>query len=890
MAIVDPFDAPASGKGGIIDPFEQGGAATEQPRAWSDVPLEAAKNFLPDVGRQVSNLASMAVHNVKTAAPYLAEGPLGPFYAAKDIAKSVYNNPEIVKSFPKAVWNDLVEHYGSEDALKKTIATEPARFAMDVASVVSGGEAIAARVGRGVSEIGRAADVSRPFHDLPREPPAPPTPPPAPRSPDEAAIASINAAGVPLNMPSAITSPSQTVRSGAQALSTLPYVGTPLREAVQAVPGQLAKGLEGVAQTYSPKVPENIVGGGIQTALTDAAEGEAATARAAAEANHATRTKAWEAENAARVQAIEARQAEASNAAEQRFGNVNPVEAAQDTINDVQSAHRQARTQKDALYDRVNQLDARVHNSGFTDLRSRAEQALSDAGFTVDDPGSNASRMLDELSRLSGRPAELPAITPPPRMMQALQREYGGNVPASVLDELGFPGGVDAVPPDFRLTGAHGPVGDTLPVQGVDKLNQRIGRMGMDAEAPGDKAASRIIKGAFDDWRNDVLGSHLTADSEAGAGAVIDAARGAHRDLMERFGYNYKRLPEGEPRRAAKLLNQIVTEGVGPEALRDNLIGAKPGNRPVSAPLYEGIANAVPDPAALRTRMRGAYWNATGGGSPSAVARNVEGLTPTRMGSHLFDAGEHDLMRHVARVGAETPAQLAEAGRLASPKNAPKLETPELGRAGQLAKKMLGYSRSEEGIYKTLDSMMRTGGDIKNAGRTWSALPEASKNEFRGAFVRSLAGGGDEFNVAAFNKNWPAYSDQAKSMVLGGEHRALMQNFHDATKNYADTIRKYGNPSGTAQVSAWHKLAAGALKGGGALVAGSIVGVGPVIGTAIAGLGLRKLSTVLATPEGMRGLMNWNKVANAYKQAPTPGKLARLSAMTRSLDAQQPAR
>ena len=225
---------------------------------------------------------------------------------------------------------------------------------------------------------------------------------------------------------------------------------------------------------------------------------------------------------------------------------------AHDTINDVQSAHRQARTRKDALYADVNQLDARVHNSGFADLRTRAEQALSDAGFTVDDPGSNASRMLDELGRLSGRAAELPEKLPPPRMMQALQREYGGNVPASVLEELGFPGGVDAVPPDFRLTGAHGPVGDTLPVQGLEQLSKRIGRMGMGSldMSKDDRAASSIVKGAFDDWRNDVLGSHLTPDSEAGAGGVIDAARAAHRDLMERFGYNYKRLPEGESRAA----------------------------------------------------------------------------------------------------------------------------------------------------------------------------------------------------------------------------------------------------------------------------------------------------------------------------------------------------
>jgi hypothetical protein len=555
------------------------------------------------------------------------------------------------------------------------------------------------------------------------------------------------------------------------------------------------------------------------------------------------------------------------------------MEAAQDTINDVQSAHRQARTQKDALYADVNNLDARVSTSAFTGLRERAEKALADADFTVDDPGSNAAKMLRELDRLSGRPGELPPNVPP-RMLQALQKTYGENIPASAFDELGFPGATEAVPPDFRLTGAHAPTADAIPVQGLEQLSKRIGRMGMDAETATDRAASKVVKNAFDDWRNDALGSHLTADSEQGAGAVIDRARAAHRDLMNRFGYNYKNLPEGEPRNAAKLLNQIVTEGVGPEGLRDNLVGAKPGNRTVSAPLYEAISNAVPDAAAFRNRMRGAYWNSISRGNPASIARNVEGFTPTRMGAHLFDPREHELMRGYADLAGRTPRDLAEV-RAAKP---PKPTTVEPGASEQLAGRMLGRNRSDEKILEKFDSGMRKGGDIKEVARTWGRMTEANRNEVKGNWLRNLGGGGEDFSIGKFVSNWDDYSDQAKTIMLNREQRQHLNDFHEVAKDYQANLAKYGNPSGTAQVTAWHKLLAGAVKTAGAVVTGSMA-ISHPIGIALAGLGARKLSKIMALPQGPRDLSRWSRVAQSYRAAPSAGKLTALSNLARSMNA-----
>lgn len=896
-AFVDPFEdnTTSSAKPAFVDPFEDGDqekkADEKRPLSWSDVPLEAAKSFFPDVYEQAKGIGGAAWGAVKAAAPYAKYGPLAPAKMASDIGGALYNDPSLATKIPKAVWNDLVDSYGSEEALKDTMAHHPAKFAMDLASVIMPVEGAVSKVG----EIGRAADVSRPFFEgLPREP-ITRTPPPIPAelTPAQEALQRRQAAGQQVDIPRAVTSASPTVQAGGQALSVMPIVGTPLRQAVQAVPGQVGKHVEDIAAQFSPKMPENVVGGGIEQSLSGAAEREATEAQAAAEADLAKRRAAWEQENQAREQAITDRQAQATSAAERTFGNVNPMEMAQDTINDVQSAHRQARTRKDQLYDVVNNLDARVSTDAFSNLRDRAEQALVDSGVDIDDPGSNAAKMLNELDRLSGRPGE-PAAIPEgvkPRVLDALKKTYGDNIPPEAWKSVGVEPpapATEAIPPDFRLTGANAPApgANAISVQGLEQLSKRIGRMGMNAVEPDDRNASRIVKQAFDDWRNDALGSYLTEDSAANARPAIDAARAAHRDLMQRFGYNYRRLPEGEPRNAAKALNQIVTGGMGPEGLRDNLIGAKPGNRRVSAPLYEAISNAVPNAGEFRNRMRGAYWNNISGGSPKSIASDIEGLTPTRMGSHLFEPHEHDLMRGFSQLTQDTPAQLKEAARIAR-ENEPKLIKPEVGRAQQTAKDVLGRNRSDEQVLTKLDRAMREGGDIKTFARAWGQMSDANRNELRGTWLRNMGGGGEHFNVSAFVKNWNEYTDQAKTVMLGREHRAALDDFHTALKDYADTIKKYGNPSGTAQVTAWHKLAAGTLKGVGklALATGPAALIHP-IGPLVGGLGLRKIAKILATPQGAQQVNRWTRLAKAYDRAPSRNTLNLLQTATRSLETQ----
>ena len=104
-----------------MDPFAVDSAATaDKPLNWSDVPLEAVKNIPSDAYETGKGIVGGAVNVAKTVAPYARYGVGAPPMMAADAAKAIYNDPSILKKLPAAVWNNLVESYGSEEAIKHT--------------------------------------------------------------------------------------------------------------------------------------------------------------------------------------------------------------------------------------------------------------------------------------------------------------------------------------------------------------------------------------------------------------------------------------------------------------------------------------------------------------------------------------------------------------------------------------------------------------------------------------------------------------------------------------------------------------------------------------------------------------------------------------------------
>jgi len=147
-------------------------------------------------------------------------------------------------------------------------------------------------------------------------------------------------------------------------------------------------------------------------------------------------------------------------------------------------------------------------------------------------------------------------------------------------------------------------------------------------------------------------------------------------------------------------------------------------------------------------------------------------------------------------------------------------------------------------------------------------------------------GGDGEFNPTQFAKNWESYSDQAKTIMLRdrGDRRS-MDNLAEILKEYGNNIKKYGNPSGTAQISFYQKLLTGAIKYGSVPLA---AGLGPFhpISALIAGVGARQFAKYMAKPESAVQVVRWSKLAKAYQNKPDPAVFRSLSRMTRSINEQ----
>ena len=863
-----------------------------------------ASRLVPSIGEQIGGFFHQIAHPIETAteAYHLVKGmstELEDKYREKMGLDPL--PPVDAQKTSKAFRDYYKGHYGSLDAFKEHLSQDPGAVLGDMSMLFSGGASAFGRLPAMARTAEIAARVTNPLSAV-TEPAALTArgigklnPFQAPAGDVAQALQRTEQAGMPVNVPRGVTSPYQPVQSGTAALARTPIAGAPLLKAGQAVPAQIGGHIEGMAGQFAPQMPSNIVGGGIEQTLSGAAQRERAAAEAQAQAEHAAALRQWEQQNQAREQAINAQQTQADAAAQRQFGNVEPNLMAENTTRAVQERHDRQQGENQANWNAIKTIDARASKTAFNDLHSGIENGLSAEGVTLDPVRTpNAWSMMQEMRRLSGEAPGGGATGVPPRLMQALESSYGkGQVPPHVLEDL-VPGSTAGIipgkDPQFRLMGQHAPEpgSPTVPVQGLDELRKRVGEMAYDATSNTDRRASNAIKSQFGDFLNNTLENHLAPGSDPNAKVVIQKAIDSHKDLMQRFGYNTKNL-RGEDKVAAKDLNLMATGDIGPEAIAQKLVGSgKPGTRPGSSPLHDAIMNAVENPAAVRADMRGAYWNAlTEGKTPRAIASNIDELRNTRMGRNLFEPSEHDTMGHYAEIRQQTPQALTAAEAQAK-RTAPQLAKVEPGKAEQIARQMLGRNRGDEQILGTLDQAFKSDGDIKKAVRTWGQMSDANRNEFRGAWLRQLGGGGENFSLAKFVTNWDKYSDQAKVVLLRDRaHRQNVQDFYTIAKQYKESVEKYGNPSGTAQVTFWHRLAEGAVKGVGALAVGHFVGAGALAGTLAAGLGLRGVAKLLATPQGAAQIGKWTRLAKAYQAIPNASTLNALQAATRSLNEQK---
>ena len=114
-------------------------------RTWGDVPREAAGNIIPSAGRFVQAAVEPILHPIKTI-----EGLSRVFRGGLGISPEERPAWEATKQF-------FVDRYGSEDALKKTIATDPVGFSADISTILTGGGSLAAKAPGMVGKVGAGA-------------------------------------------------------------------------------------------------------------------------------------------------------------------------------------------------------------------------------------------------------------------------------------------------------------------------------------------------------------------------------------------------------------------------------------------------------------------------------------------------------------------------------------------------------------------------------------------------------------------------------------------------------------------------------------------------------------------------------------------------------------
>src|SRR6516162_8722090 len=713
-----------------------------------------------------------------------------------------------------------------------------------------------------------------------------------------------------LAIPRAVTSTSAPMRIGSQAVAPIPYLGTPVREAVQAVPEKIASRVEELASQYGVEQPKNIVGGGIEETLGKAGKVEAAQAQAAKAERDVAAKEEIDRQNAAaqeihkqehqeRQPAIQGREAESTQNAEATFGTgASPTVAAERTMGEVQQAHTANNAEQKAAWKEVEKVDAPVDKRFSDNMHEDVASGLTDEGVTLSDKTPNANKMMDEIKKISSD-APAPAtyvgkdgLPISPTQLAALERTFGaGNIPEDALKTFGY-NRVEGGPgkkSDFGLMGKHAPKpGDTsVSAQGINELRKVITGMAAKAESLEDRRASNAVKNLFEDKVANAFENHMLPGGDPNAYDVIRNAVEKTAAFKQRFGYNYGRLGPLD-RRAASELNQIATGQAGPTDIASKLVGGSPGRNEVSHPLYQRILGAVDNPGAVRDRFRSTYWKEINHPTPNTAARKIEQLGDSPMGKELFSPQELEQQRAhgVTKQQTEIELKRAIAEEKATKPKPIKFKpepAPEPGKAETLANKVLGRNRGEQQIFDQVDQFAKT--DPKNFARTWGRMIEDNRKEFTAAWLRSLGGDG-EFNPTQFAKNWESYSDQAKTIMLRdrGDRRS-MYNLAEILKEYGNNIKKYGNPSGTAQISFYQKLLTGAIKYGSIPLA---AGLGPFhpISALIAGVGARQFANYMAKPESAVQIVRWSKLAKAYQNKPDPAVFRSLSRMTRSINEQ----
>jgi hypothetical protein len=150
--MADPWEVVSVAPAAQTSPWDVVSSTPLQKRSWMDVPGEALSNILPSAANMASGLYEAVTNPVKTVSGVLDVAAGGLQNALPkpvvDFVNKFDADPQAAQravQAANAAGGMLKDRYGSEDALKKTFATDPVGAVGDLSLLLTGGGSIAAR-------------------------------------------------------------------------------------------------------------------------------------------------------------------------------------------------------------------------------------------------------------------------------------------------------------------------------------------------------------------------------------------------------------------------------------------------------------------------------------------------------------------------------------------------------------------------------------------------------------------------------------------------------------------------------------------------------------------------------------------------------------------------
>lgn len=141
----------------------------EPSHLWSDVPGEALSNVLPSAANFAKGIYQSVRHPIDTGMSLLDAAAGGLHNIVPDAVANKIDqiapspNTQRAVNSADAIGQFYKDRYGSEEGLKKTLATDPVGAVSDLSAVLTGGAALAPKASKLASVLRAGADVTNPI-------------------------------------------------------------------------------------------------------------------------------------------------------------------------------------------------------------------------------------------------------------------------------------------------------------------------------------------------------------------------------------------------------------------------------------------------------------------------------------------------------------------------------------------------------------------------------------------------------------------------------------------------------------------------------------------------------------------------------------------------------